>query len=56
MDYDHNRHVFFFLVLIILNFLESKSSILIILARCVNKLFVTHAKLFPFLYIKLLLQ
>ena len=40
---------FVFLVLIILNVLESKSIILIILARCVNKLFIMSSEVIPIL-------
>ena len=40
---------FIFLVLIILNFLESKSSILLNLARIVDKSFVMSSKVLPIL-------
>ena len=46
---------FIFLVFIILNFLESKSRILIILARSVDKSFIMSSKVIPIVlyYIKL---
>ena len=48
MDYDHNKHVFyFFLVFIILNFIESKSRILINFARHVGKLFSIFREVIP---------
>ena len=51
MDCYHNRHVLLLLVLIILNFSESKSVILIILARCVDKLFIISSEVIPiFIY------